>query len=70
MERETMTVEEAAQKLGIGRGTAYRAAQTGELPTIRLGKRLVVPREAIDRMLAEAPAVRAAPGDRSDLPMK
>lgn len=53
MERQTLTVEEAAKVLGIGRGTAYEAARTGELPTIRIGKRLVVPRAALERLLVE-----------------
>lgn len=49
--RMTLTVEEAAQLLGIGRQSAYQAARTGELPTIRLGRRLLVSRAQIDRML-------------------
>ncbi len=53
MERETLTVEQAAKVLGIGRGTAYEAVRAGELPAIRIGKRLVVPRQAIDRLLAD-----------------
>jgi excisionase family DNA binding protein len=40
----TLTVEEAAKLLGVSRGTAYEAARRGELPTIRLGRRLLVPR--------------------------
>ncbi len=52
IECETLTVEEAAKRLGVGRTTAYMAARTGDLPTIRIGKRLVVPRQALDRMLA------------------
>jgi excisionase family DNA binding protein len=32
------TVEEAAVALGIGRTAAYKAATTGELPTIRMGR--------------------------------
>lgn len=51
-ERHTMTIEEAAQALGIGRTAAYKAARNGELPTIRLGRRLVVPVAALERMLA------------------
>jgi excisionase family DNA binding protein len=39
----TMTVEEAAELLGVSRGLAYEAARRGELPTIRLGRRLLVP---------------------------
>ena len=40
----TLSVEEAAQLLGVSRGLAYEAARRGELPTIRLGRRLLVPR--------------------------
>lgn len=49
-----LTVPEAGRLLGIGRNTAYAAARAGDIPTIRLGKRLVVPRDALQRMLAEA----------------
>ena len=54
-ERFVMTVPEAARKyLGLGRSAAYEAARRGEIPTIRIGKRLLVPIVAIERMLAEA----------------
>jgi excisionase family DNA binding protein len=39
----TISVEEAADICGIGRGTAYRAAHRGELPSLRLGRRIRVP---------------------------
>ena len=42
-ERATITVEEAASVLGIGRSAAYEAARRGRLPTRRLGRRLPVP---------------------------
>ena len=54
LERRTMRVEEAAVALGIGRTTAYLAIRRGELPCLRIGRRLVVPRAAIDRLLAGA----------------
>ena len=54
MERQTVTVEEAAQFLGISRSTAYEAVRRGELPVIRIGRRYVVPRQALERMLSEA----------------
>lgn len=47
----TYTVEEAARLLGVSRGVGYEAARRGELPTIRLGRRLVVPKIALERML-------------------
>ena len=41
--RVTITVEEAASLLGIGRSAAYDAARRGQLPTRRLGRRLFGP---------------------------
>ncbi len=53
MERATYTIEEVAEILGIGRSSAYQAARSRDIPTIRIGKRLLVPRIALERMLAE-----------------
>lgn len=39
----TMNVEEAGEMLGISRRSAYRAAANGELPALRIGRRLLVP---------------------------
>jgi len=50
--RRTLTVEEAARVLGVGRGTAYEAARVGTIPTVRVGRRLLVPVDALDRLLA------------------
>ena len=52
MEKLTLTVSEVAVALGISRNTAYELARRGELPgVIRLGKRLVVSKAAIERLL-------------------
>ena len=40
--RMTMTVEEAAQILGISRTSTYLCAARGEIPTRRLGRRVLV----------------------------
>jgi len=50
-ERVTFTVEETAKLLGIGRQLAYDRVRTGQIPAIRLGRRLVVPRRALERLL-------------------
>jgi excisionase family DNA binding protein len=55
-ERRTVTVEQAAEILGISRGSAYTLAKSGALPTVRLGRRLLVPRAAMDRLLGETPS--------------
>lgn len=53
-ERLVYTVEEAGKLLGIGRSAAYEAARSGELPVIRIGRRWLVSKQALDRMLSEA----------------
>ena len=50
-ERLTLTVEQAGELLGISRALAYEMARTGRLPTLRFGKRIVVPKKAIENML-------------------
>mgnify|MGYP001006658685 CR=1 FL=1 len=51
--RETMTVTQASEVLGISRCTAYEAVRSGQIPSIRFGKRILVPRHAIDVMLGK-----------------
>ncbi len=46
------TVEQAGKILHLSRGSAYQAAATGELPTIRIGRRLLVPRAQLEALLA------------------
>jgi excisionase family DNA binding protein len=50
-ERRAVTLDEAAVLLRISRGSAYQAAKTREIPTIRIGRRLLVPLAALERML-------------------
>lgn len=54
--RMTITVPEAAERLGVGRNQAYEAAKRGQIPTIKIGKRLLVPVAAFQRMLDGAAA--------------
>lgn len=51
-ERHTYTVDEVAERLGISRNAAYDAVHRGELPALRIGRRIVVPRAALDRLLS------------------
>ncbi len=53
-EKKVLTIIEAAEELGISKGSAYEAARTGKIPTIRIGRRLIVPRAAFERMLDQA----------------
>lgn len=48
---DALTVEQAAQVLGIGRRQAYVAAGNGQIPAFRIGGRLIVPRARLAKML-------------------
>jgi excisionase family DNA binding protein len=50
--RSTFSVEEAGcEILGLSKCSAYAAAKNGSLPTVRVGRRLIVPRLALERLL-------------------
>ena len=50
-DQPTMTVEETGEALGISRTSAYEGVRTGEIPAIRIGRRIVVPTAEVRRML-------------------
>ena len=54
MEKQTYTVDEVAAILGIGRNIAYRGVKNGEIPSIKIGKRILVPIKAFEEWLANA----------------
>jgi excisionase family DNA binding protein len=49
--RLCVTVPEAAEMLGISRNFAYQLVREGKLPSIRFGKRILIPRAALEKML-------------------
>jgi excisionase family DNA binding protein len=65
---ETITVQEAGRRLGISRNTAYECAARGEIPTLRLGKRLVVPIKAFNRILEQGAGAAPSSVPRSKAP--
>ena len=52
--RITLTVTEAANLLGISRNLCYEAVSKGEIPSLRLGNRLLVPRVALEQLMTAA----------------
>ncbi len=52
--RLTLTVEEAASLLGISRAFAYESVRRGDIPSIKIGRRVLVPKAALNRMVGEA----------------
>ena len=51
--RLCISVPEAAEMLGISRNFAYELAKRGELPIMQFGKRKLIPRAALEKMLEE-----------------
>ena len=61
----TCSVDDAARILGIGRATAYRATQTGELPCLRFGRRIVISTTALQQLLTNGHALTLSRRDVS-----
>jgi excisionase family DNA binding protein len=55
----TISVLDAGAVLGLSKSTAYAAAHSGDLPTIRVGKRFLVPTEKLAEMLGLKPELAA-----------
>jgi excisionase family DNA binding protein len=49
---DALTLPEVARVLRIGRNSAYEAVRRGEIKAVKIGRRLVVPKAAIERLLA------------------
>lgn len=50
-ESVVITIEDAAQQLGVSRQSGYEAARRGEIPTIRIGRRILVPKKRFEEFL-------------------
>jgi excisionase family DNA binding protein len=46
-----LRVEDAARLLNVGRSTAYDLIRTGRLRSVKIGRRRLVPRDALDELL-------------------
>ena len=50
-EKIILSVTETAYLLGLSRNSTYQGVQSGAIPSIRVGKRILIPKAALDRML-------------------
>lgn len=51
--KRVLTVGEAAKELRLSRNATYEACASGQIPSIRIGRRILIPKEAFERMLSE-----------------
>ena len=52
-DRLVLTIEEAGKLLGLGRSGTYEAARRGDIPTLRIGSRILVPKVPLLKLLEE-----------------
>ena len=63
-ERPTLRLEELCEPLDLSRSSVYKAAETDEIPTIRIGRRVLVVTAALRKMLAlDEPVAGSEPLD-------
>ena len=48
-----LTVDEAAELLRISRGSAYEAVRTGQIPSVRIGRRILISRQLLLEQITE-----------------
>jgi len=58
-DRLVLSVKEARQQLGLSRGLMYDALRSGQIPSIRIGRRILIPRAGLERLLEETGVSRS-----------
>jgi excisionase family DNA binding protein len=56
------SVDELASYIGLGRTNTYAALRNGKIPSIRIGKKFVIPRSAIKKWLEGAGTAQSMAG--------
>lgn len=59
MEKIAYSVSELGKALGIGRSSAYELIHSEGFPAVQIGRRLIVPIDALNEWLKERGAERA-----------
>jgi len=49
--RLAVSVDEVAAMLGLSRAKAYEAVRLGEIPSVRIGRRILIPRHRLEQLL-------------------
>ncbi len=62
-DRLVYTVPEAGRLLGLGRNASYDAAKRGDIPALRIGRRLLVPKILFHRVLEMAAPASSVPAN-------
>ena len=63
---DVLTVEEAASILRIGRSAAYEAVRLKTIPSVKIGRRVIVPKQALARFLSGEPVPGWSPAPAAE----
>lgn len=69
-QQPTLSVEQAAEFLGLGRSSAYQAVARGEIPSLKFGRAVRIPTAALRRMLGLDPQLEADSPAAAILPIR
>jgi len=66
--KRVLSVEEARRQLGISRGLMYKAVRRGEVPSVKIGRRIIIPEAALDKLLqvGNVPTVMSGKSDEKE----
>jgi excisionase family DNA binding protein len=53
-QRLTLTIPETCEALGIGETMLRQIIRAGRLPILKIGRRVLIPRQAVEQLVAEA----------------
>ncbi len=69
-QRPVLTVDEAAKFLTLSRQATYEAVRRREIPSVRIGRRILVPRAGLEALLAGATVSSAKPASKVKRPAR
>ena len=52
LEKLALSVSQAAEVLGIGRSLCYRLVKSNRIPSVKLGERFIIPKEALEKFIS------------------
>lgn len=69
MERKTITVAETADYIGISKEQVYKMIREGEMPGVKVGRRVLIDKHSIDRWFADQEEAQLQERNKKNTPL-
>ncbi len=66
---EVLSVDQVAEYLGLARNSAYAAVSRGEIRSVKIGRRVLVPRKALEELISPSAQGEAFPSASPAAPL-